>query len=395
MSEYQYYEFAAIDRPLDEKQRAELRSLSSRATITASSFVNEYNWGDLKGDPLDWMRRWFDAHVYSANWQSCRLLLRLPRSTLDQAMLDDFVKPPRGLSGGSFGDAFVAHATNAHWILEWNFNDDEGERDRFCEGDGPGWMARLLPLRDELLRGDTRPLYLGWLARVCSGELADGDKEPPVPAGLRTLTPAQLALAEFLELDLDWLAAAAEVSPDLQDTADIGVEVDNWLSEHSVEALRAPLRQILQGQSQQAERELRAAFAAWLRKHKAPQAVVPKRRSVAQIDARREAARSTRLAVEQRARNIREKRLRAEHVQLLTRIAQRADETWAHIDQHLQRGSGSGYDQALAELKTLSEALKQAGREAEFRQGLGRLMKVHGTRPAWAARLTKAGLIKE
>ena len=35
MSEYQYYEFLALDRPLTEKERAELRSISTRADITA------------------------------------------------------------------------------------------------------------------------------------------------------------------------------------------------------------------------------------------------------------------------------------------------------------------------------------------------------------------------
>lgn len=34
MSEYQYYEFIAIDEPLTPKQMAELRSRSSRASIT-------------------------------------------------------------------------------------------------------------------------------------------------------------------------------------------------------------------------------------------------------------------------------------------------------------------------------------------------------------------------
>jgi hypothetical protein len=47
MSEYQYYEFVAIDEPLTPKQMAELRSCSSRANITSTSFVNEYQWGDL------------------------------------------------------------------------------------------------------------------------------------------------------------------------------------------------------------------------------------------------------------------------------------------------------------------------------------------------------------
>ena len=35
MSEYQYYEFRAIDRPLDEDERDELRALSTRAEITS------------------------------------------------------------------------------------------------------------------------------------------------------------------------------------------------------------------------------------------------------------------------------------------------------------------------------------------------------------------------
>jgi len=75
MSEYQYYEFVAIDEPLTPTQMAELRSRSSRASITPTSFVNDYQWGNLKGDPADWMRRYFDAHVYVANWCSCWLFL--------------------------------------------------------------------------------------------------------------------------------------------------------------------------------------------------------------------------------------------------------------------------------------------------------------------------------
>jgi hypothetical protein len=52
MSEYQYYEFQAIDRPLTKQEMAEVRSLSTRATITPTRFVNVYHWGNFKGDPL-------------------------------------------------------------------------------------------------------------------------------------------------------------------------------------------------------------------------------------------------------------------------------------------------------------------------------------------------------
>lgn len=50
MSEYQYYEFQAIDRPLDQAAQDALRSISSRARINATSFTNHYDWGDLNAD---------------------------------------------------------------------------------------------------------------------------------------------------------------------------------------------------------------------------------------------------------------------------------------------------------------------------------------------------------
>jgi hypothetical protein len=36
VSEYQYYEFIAVDRPLDDDEQAEMRSMSTRAEITAT-----------------------------------------------------------------------------------------------------------------------------------------------------------------------------------------------------------------------------------------------------------------------------------------------------------------------------------------------------------------------
>jgi hypothetical protein len=72
MSEYQYYEFLAIDRPLTADEMDELRELSTRATITPVSFTNEYNWGDFEGSPDELMERYFDAHVYD---EACRILV--------------------------------------------------------------------------------------------------------------------------------------------------------------------------------------------------------------------------------------------------------------------------------------------------------------------------------
>ncbi len=68
MSEYQYYDFKAIDHALTKTEMAALRSISMRAVITSTSFTNHYEWGDLKADPIKLLEKYFDAFVYVTNW---------------------------------------------------------------------------------------------------------------------------------------------------------------------------------------------------------------------------------------------------------------------------------------------------------------------------------------
>ena len=394
MSEYQYYEFAAVDQPLSAQQQVELRARSTRATITPGCFVNEYHWGDLKGDPLDWMRRYFDAHVYFANWGSSRFMLRLPRTALDEAALAEFCRPSTAGGASSYSDAFAATATPEHWILDWSFSDDSGDCEDFQgESGDAGWMSRLLPLRDELLRGDARPLYLGWLARVGSEEIADEDLEPPLPAGLKTLTSAQTALSEFLLINPDWLAAAAAASADLAGPCDASPAIDAWLALQTPAQMRETLRLLLQKRGQEAERGLQGRFLAWQRGQQTPDAAPPVRRTVAQIEAGCTAAERIRLERETQARQVLAAQQRAEREKHLAQVAARANAIWEGIDKTLQRGTGAAYGQAQQAVTELSEALALAGREAEFRSSLARLMDTHGKRTAWVARLRKAGLL--
>ncbi|CAN7259855.1 hypothetical protein LJR230_001014 [Trinickia sp. LjRoot230] len=392
MSEYQYYEFAAVDRPLTGQQQAELRSRSTRATITASSFVNEYHWGNLKGEPLDWVEHYFDAHVYSANWGSCRLLLRLPRAIFDAPSLLDYTGRKGRAARSQFVNAFDAVDTGEHCLLDWWFNDDSGEHIRFSEGaDGAGWMARLQPIRDELLRGDTRPLYLGWLARLGSGELRDDDREPPLPDGLKTLTPAQNALAEFLMLDPDWLAAAAEKSSPFAAASDENERIDSWLLELTEDEMRAALRMLLEGRSQEAERTLRRRFLAWEQGQVPNRVARPTPRCVSEIADRVSFHRGVREQREREAREAEEARCKSVRSGYLASLLADEDSAWSAIDSKLQRGSGSSYDQAFRALQDLAEAYAGAKRDTTFRRRLVRLMAQHGKRGAWVARLTKAG----
>jgi hypothetical protein len=51
---------------------------------------------------------------------------------------------------------------------------------------GEGWLPQLMGLRDDLLRGDYRLLYLAWLKAITlEEEILEEVPEPPVSPGLR------------------------------------------------------------------------------------------------------------------------------------------------------------------------------------------------------------------
>src|SRR5687767_1260351 len=141
MSEYQYYEFLAIDRPLNRKEMGELRSLSTRAEITPTSFVNTYEYGNFKGDPRKMMWRYFDAFVYYANWGTRQLMLRLPRGLLDE----------KAAAAYRVRHAVAVEAKGEHVLVEFESQDDSGDWD--WEEADEDWMSRLTPLRSELMAG--------------------------------------------------------------------------------------------------------------------------------------------------------------------------------------------------------------------------------------------------
>lgn len=150
MSEYQYYEFQAIDRPLSENEMSELRAYSTRGRITPTSFINDYSWGNFRGDEDGWMEKYFDAFLYVANWGTRVLKLRLPSRLLDLATTHLYCP----------GGQVSARDKSGKVILTF-VSDDEGGGE-WVEGEG--WLSSLISVRAELARGDKRSLYLVRLA---------------------------------------------------------------------------------------------------------------------------------------------------------------------------------------------------------------------------------------
>lgn len=382
MSEYQYYEFAAIDQPLTRAEMAELRTVSTRAVISPSGFVNHYEWGNLKAEPADWMRRYFDAFVCTANWCSCRLALRVPLAIFSKAELKPYATKY----------ALTIEAGGEHWIFDWALNESQ-DYDRFAEEDGSGWMRRLLPLRDELLRGDLRPLYLGWLAGAGGGDLGDDALEPEVPPGLAELSPSQQALVEFLEIDPDMLAAASVGSaPVAQAEVEDDSCHDAWLGDWSRDEMAAVLKLIAKGQGQEAERQVRFRHAAWLKGQRPSAALAAPRRTLAELRELAKSASGLRLEREAQERAKREAEHRRQREGHLRRLMADVNQHWEAIDVQAKRGSASGYDQAVRALVDLAEGYRLTSSPKEFERALRHFVVRHATRGALLRRLTEAGL---
>jgi hypothetical protein len=215
MSEYQYYEFLAIDRPLTRKQMGELRGYSTRARITPSGFVNEYQWGSFKGNEDAWMERYFDAFLYVANWGTNILMLRLPAAAL----------PARTAKAYCRSDAASVRVKAGNTIVTFCSRDEDANEDVT----GEGLLATLVPLRADLMNGDHRALYLAWLLGVQEGAVDDDQLEPPVPAGLTELAGPLDALVEFLRIDETLVAAAAQHSAPLGKEKLAKSAVANWV----------------------------------------------------------------------------------------------------------------------------------------------------------------------
>ncbi len=387
MSEYQYYEFAAIDRPLTRTEMAKLRAVSTRAVITPSGFVNHYEWGDLKADPADWMRRYFDAFVYTANWCCCRFALRVPLATFDKAELKLFATR----------HALTIEASNDHWIIDWSLDESENY-DRFGMDDGSGWMRRLVRLRDELLRGDLRPLYLGWLAGAATGEVRDAALEPEVPLDLSRLSPPQRSLVEFLEIDPDLLSAAAAGSPSAAQPeagADDAGDSDAWLDGLSRDDMGAVLRLIVQGQGNDAERQVKSRHAAWQKQHLQAAASAPKRRSLGELRCQAQAASRVRLEREAKVRRKQETERGRQREAHLRKLMSAVDKHWDAIDAQAQRGSASGHEQAVRAIGDLAEGYALTSSREEFDRALRRFLMRHNKCGALMRRLADAGLWQE
>lgn len=385
MSEYQYYEFLALDRPLDDDEQAEVRSLSTRARITATSFVNEYHWGNFKGDPSQLMECYYDAHLYVTNWGTHRVMFRLACDLLDPDVVEEYC----------VDDQVSAWVTDESIVLDLTSEDNAGEFEFDYEAEA--LLSAIVGVRAELAAGDLRPLYIAWLAAYGAWERdedifdrdADDDLEPPVPPGLGALTAPQRALADFLRLDDDLLAIAAQASPPLEETADDPDDLAAWVTRLPVAEKNRFLARIMQGEATRVRMEM-------LRRYRgnAQTRPGPVRRTVADLlddAARHRADRARRLAAQRAEDEARQERARAlARERRLDKLSEQGDAVWSRVDSLIASRKPAEYDTAIALLTDLQALAERENRSEAFRARTVALRQAHSRKYGLIDRLDRA-----
>ncbi|MFZ1963583.1 MAG: hypothetical protein WAU78_08980 [Roseiarcus sp.] len=377
MSEYQYYEFQAIDRPLGEADRRALRALSTRARITAMSFTNSYEWGDFKGDPAKLMERWFDLHLYLANWGSRRLMIRLPKRLVDRSAVDAFLREV---------DCAELRVSGDNLILDVARDEVESE-----DGDGgSGRLAALAPLRAEVLAGDLRLFYLLWLTAV-EADVFEADEPEPMP-GIGPLTGALEAFADFFGIDPDLVAAAAEHGAAAPTNAGSSAAVRAIISAMTGAEKTALLSRLVDGDPHVAA-ELRAKVRDRMAASAgaAPVAV----RTVGELRARAAAIRLARkqAAAEKLAAERKRQAEEAEKARQVrfTAIARRGEGVWREVEAEIERRNPAGYDKAAALLLDLRSVAEARGATPDFEERLSAIRERHAGKRRFIERLAKIG----
>jgi hypothetical protein len=351
MSEYQRYEFMTSDRPLTRKELDAVNNLSSHIEASSTHALIEYHWGDFKHDAIDVLHKFFDGYLYWANWGSPQLALRFPHGVLPANLLDSY----------DFDDFVTFSKHQDYDILDIQFGEMESP-DNWTEYE----LGSLIPIREELMEGDQRALYIAWLAvQEAIGYYDEEEEEeedieisaPPVPPAFGTLTEAQRALAELLQVSQELLVAAARHSSKAAPSK--GDDFSAWiklLSPDRHDDYLVRLAQNEPGLSHLLVRELRelgkdkTKVAPSIAEHVTYATLLTESKAI-QEQLAREKLEQERLA---RQRELERQRLAREHE--LQQIHEHQDTYWRQVDKSAERGSGAGYDEAVQMLIKLRDS---------------------------------------
>jgi hypothetical protein len=318
---------------------------------------------------LEILTCYYDAMLYHTGWGGRQLMFRFPKSSLD---LEEAVVYRQPLI---VQDYVSLSLQGPYAILNIKFVNEE-ERGLMTEDPV---LAVMLSLRDDLMRGDYRALYLAWLRVLEVEDLLDSVLEPPVPPGLKPLPAALRTFVEFFGIDETLVQVAAEASrgrPALP---------AGWLSS-ALSLLPETDRDAYLVRLARGEAHLPAELNRRLRQLlPLPEPEPGSRRSAGELLQRAEEWRA-------RERQRRAEQAEAQRIQDLEALALRQDETWTEVGALIERREGKAYDEAVTLLVRLHDLTEYRGESEAFQARLNRIYAEYPRRSGLLRRLREVGL---
>lgn len=243
MSGFQYYEFQVVGRSLTKEEINQVCSLSSRARVNKNRAIFMYNFGSFRGNTEELLAKYFDAFLYISSFGTKELSFRIPCSLFN----------PKALCLYEYEYVVETETHGSSIIIKLLFDNEEGGG-WIEEEDCVGLLDDMAPIRDHLIKGDPRALYLSLLAQRSRISTDDARERRegylqslPVPPNLKNLDPALEALITFFEVPLDIVTAAAQGSPVVPDFSLDLTKTQTLLADIPIEEKDAFLLRLLEG----------------------------------------------------------------------------------------------------------------------------------------------------
>ena len=376
MSEYQYYEFMAIDKPLSKEDKTEIGSWSSRTNPSNTGATFTYSYGSFPKDVITVTEKYFDAMFSVSNWGTTRLIFKFPTSLLTTNRIRQYCSE-NGLEIIKKSD-FI--------LLDIGYSEEEGGGNWI---EGEGWLSSIISLRNDIINKDYRCLYLIWLKDAISsfesdlGDSNSDDYEPQVPDGLNDLNDALQDFVDIFQINKDYITAAAENSkpqnPDRQ------IDLATYLDQLSENERREFLVRLLNDEPL-LHIKLKSRLKEFLDTNETSMKDAP-RRTIEEIMQKVEEIREQRINREQKERE--EKQLKK-----LRTIEGQEFESWTKVQQLISEKTPKAYDQAILLLQDLKELSIYKNRFNDFCEKIELIKEKYSRLSGLTSRIKDAKLIK-
>lgn len=217
MSEYQYYEFHAIDKPLSEGEREAVSEMSSRVQLSPRKAIFTYSYSDFRYNEEEVLINYFDFMLYIANWGTKRIMIKFPFGLVDF----DLLKKYRISVLSDYEQEIRVFKRGEYVVIDVNYSEE----------DGIGWIDEdeygydFINIRREIMQGDYRALFVIWLRFIedlFKSKDFDFDysiESKIIPPNLLHLSPSANAAKEFYGVNEDWLNVMRSYSYKEEDRA--------------------------------------------------------------------------------------------------------------------------------------------------------------------------------